>query len=239
LPVPLPLARRTYLVLYPGAASPIDAVSAVVLGDGEYIVVDSGSGLPASIEWLAASIAMVAPRAAKPPKARLVVNTHGHVNNAGGDWWFHSTLKAIIAARDPDARWIETGDPVKTAAARYGVPFKGAPVGLRIRDDPFTVELPGAPKVEVIHTPGHTPGSQTIVVYDSKKVVFVGDALGSLSREWDSDERAWLESLERIRGLRADVLCTSVLCYEGEAAKAFVEAVAREGPRWVDEENPS
>jgi len=237
--IPLPLARRTHLILYPGAASPVDAVAAIVQSRGEYVIVDAGSGLPASVEWIAAAIAAVTPWSPSPPKPRLVVNTHGHVNNAGGDWWFHSTLKAIIAAREPDARWIETGDPVKTAAAHYGIPFKGAPVGLRIAEDPFTIELPGGPRIELIHTPGHTPGSQTIVVYDSKKIAFVGDALGSLSREWESDERAWLESLERIRGLDADVLCTSVLCYEGEAAREFVEAVAEEGPRWVGEENPS
>ncbi len=231
----LRLAPHTLLLLYPGLATPIDSVVGLVYSDGRGIVIDAGSGTPASIAGLAQSLAEAEAIAGSRLDIEIVVNTHGHAPNAGGDYWFHEALRALIAARPPDAKWIESGDPVKTAASDYGLVFHATIVGLHIREDPFQVYSGGGVIVEAIHTPGHTPGSQTIIVEDSgRRVVFAGDSLGRLSERWESSEEDWLASLEKIKETRPDILCTSAACYEGSSAREFIARVEEEGPVWID-----
>jgi glyoxylase-like metal-dependent hydrolase (beta-lactamase superfamily II) len=67
--------------------------------------------------------------------------------------------------------------------------------------------------LEVIPTPGHTPGA-TAYLWDSgeHRFLFTGDTIYLVDGEWvaavlgSSDREAYLESLELIRGLEFDVL---------------------------------
>jgi len=227
------LTKHSRLLLYPGLATPFDAVVIMILDSGEWILVDSGSGTDSSLAMLSQAIAQVLPGNARlSPK--LVVNTHGHINNAGGDWWFHK-MGSIIAARSPDSRWIEEGDPQRTASSDYGLVFHPAPVGLEIREEEASLEV-GSLTVGVVHTPGHTPGSQSILLDDEDgRLLAIGDALGSLSHKWDSREEDWWKSYSKIKDLNPDILCTSLTCYIGRAAKEFLERVGREGPSRVED----
>lgn len=225
------LTRRSRLILYPGLATPIDSVVALIIDGGEAVMIDSGSGLRASVEALAVGLAGLG----YPDRFRvgLVINTHGHVMNAGGDWWAHEVLKATIAARPPDSNWIESGDPVRTGAREVGVVFRGTPVGLVLREDLARIPV-GDLEVEVVHTPGHTPGSQSVFLDDDQRLALIGDSLASISPRWDSSEEDWWRSLEKIRERDPDIICDSVRCYMGKAAKSFLEQVEREGPRRIE-----
>ncbi len=231
MPLTFKLSGSTHLILYPGLATPYDSVVGLVETGGEALVIDAGLGTEASVQALVTSLTLLG----YPRRFRvgMVVNTHGHVQNAGGDWWFHDRLGAVIAARMPDASWIERGDPVKTGARDLGVPFHDTTVGLVVREDPLRIEVGGI-RVEAHHTPGHTPGSQTIVVYDDKTIAFVGDSLGRLSKKWDSNEEDWYRSLDKIKSLDPDIVCTSAVCHVDKAARMFIEAVERAGPEWED-----
>ncbi len=224
---------RVYLVLYPGLAWEMDSIVAYIHGSGEYILVDAGSGIEASTTILYSNITWIAARLDVNPEPRLLLNTHGHVQNAGGDAWAHEVLGVVIAARPPDSRWIEEGDPEATGARELGLRVRPVPVGLVVSGDPFRVDWEG-PLVEAYHTPGHTPGSQSILVESERRVLLVGDALGRLSRQWGSSEEEWWRSLERIESLDPDVLCTSAVCYEGKAVKEFLDLVRSRGPEWID-----
>ena len=229
--IPFRLAANTYLLLYPGLAIDVDAVVGLVMLGGEAVIIDSGSGLPPSIALIYQSLATLNLR---PSRIRVVVNTHCHLPNSGGDYWFHGQ-GALIAARWPDSRGIETGDPALTASEDYGARLKPTPVGITIRPGEDYVIVEDPVKVTAMHTPGHTPGSQSVVVEDSDKtLIFVGDALGRLKKAWGSDPKDWARSLERIRGVEADILCTSVSCYEGRAARSIVEEAMNRGPEWID-----
>ena len=67
--------------------------------------------------------------------------------------------------------------------------------------------------LEVIPIPGHTPGA-TAYLWDSgeRRFLFTGDTIYLRDGEWvaavldSSDREAYIESLERIRGLQYDVL---------------------------------
>jgi len=227
--LPRRVASRVNLVVSHEYTGLPDAVSLLIDAGGCRVLVDSGSGLPASNAALLASLAALGVRVGG---LDVLVNTHCHLPNAGGDWFVHDRLRTVVAAWESDAKAIETGDPTLTAADEYGIPFTPTPVGLPLsREGP----LPGCGEVRVLHTPGHTPGSITLVYEDPADglVAAVGDALGSLKSSWGSSERDWWRSLEKIKGLDARVLCTSSACLKGGEVREFLEAVEAEGPKWL------
>jgi glyoxylase-like metal-dependent hydrolase (beta-lactamase superfamily II) len=71
--------------------------------------------------------------------------------------------------------------------------------------DVFTA---GRAHLEILHTPGHTPGSACVVVtVDGRRVLLAADTLfGGFSPEIGSDAAAWRSSLDRLAGLDLDAL---------------------------------
>ncbi|MCE4611122.1 MAG: MBL fold metallo-hydrolase [Desulfurococcales archaeon] len=227
---PLRLGGRVSILLYPDLTGYPDSIVGFIGEEGECkVLIDAGSGSPLSNKLLLAGLIALG---VKPGDVKYTVITHAHLPNAGGAYFTHFTLKAIVAARDPDASWIEKGDIERTSAREFNMPFNPAPVGLRLREG----GLPGCSMIKVIPTPGHTPGSVSIAYHDVAKgtIVFVGDALGRLSRRWLSSEKEWLRSLDRILSLDPDVLCTSAQCMGKEAARRFLEEVHSRGPEWME-----
>ena len=224
------IAKGVHVILYPGLVTPLDAVS-VLVSDGEtHALIDAGSGLPASNMQLVNGIV----EAGYDPRGlEWVINTHCHIHNAGGDKWIRDLLHVKIAAHRPDSEAIEKGDPEASDASRIGLIMHPAPVTLHLTGDQ-RLEL-GRLTLDLIHTPGHTPGSMSILLETGGvRVLIAGDALASLSRRWGSSEEDWWRSLERIRELRPEVLCTSITCYIGEAARDYIRRIEGEGPRWVE-----
>ncbi len=228
--LPRRVASRVRLVLSHEYTGLPDAVSLLVDTRQCRLLIDTGSGLPASNAALLAALASLGVRSGG---LDLVVNTHCHLPNAGGDWLVHERLRTPVAAWHVAARAIELGDPVLTAARDYGARFTPTPVGLPLREEG---PLPGCDEARVLYTPGHTPGSITVVYEDpiDGLVAAVGDALGSLRKAWGSSEDEWWRSLHRIKSLEPAVLCTSHSCLRGAEARGFIEAVEAEGPSWLD-----
>ena len=98
---------------------------------------------------------------------------------------------------------------------------------------------PALSEVEVLHTPGHTPGSVTLR-YESphgKTYLFTGDTIVPVSGGWatavypelESDASALVESLGRLREQSADLLVSSAFVGESGvvtlSADAWCEAI--------------
>ena len=223
------VARGAYMILYPGLVSGYDAVSlAIRLGDS-IVMIDSGSGLPASNMQL---INGLIEAGLDPRSVERLINTHAHIHNAGGDRWVKDMLHVKIAAHTPDSKIIEEGDPKASGAERIGLTLKPTPITLHVEGDQ-ELEVSGA-TIQLLHTPGHTPGSMSIIIDLDQRLAAVGDALGSLSKEWKSSEDQWWHSLQRLKETRPQVLCTSVRCYTGEAARDVLRRAEEEGPIWID-----
>lgn len=88
--------------------------------------------------------------------------------------------------------------------------------------------------VEVLHTPGHTPGSVTLR-YESphgKSYLFTGDTIVPVSGGWatavyaelESDASALVESLESLRNQSADLLVSSAFVGETGAVELTHES---------------
>jgi hydroxyacylglutathione hydrolase len=113
----------------------------------------------------------------------VVVNTHGHPDHAGGNYQFKSVyahpleLAAIKETNTAESRRRTAGNMARGTPAADMVPIeevlKMPAAELLPVKDGASFNL-GGRKLEVIETPGHTPGE--IVLLDSaNRIVFTGD----------------------------------------------------------------
>lgn len=103
--------------------------------------------------------------------------THGHPDHIAGLKKVKDATKAKIVIHEKDANMLIS--PRDNLSAYLGVESVQPPADIELKgDEKFSV---GDLVLEIIHTPGHTPGGISIKV---KNVVFTGDTLfaGSIGR---------------------------------------------------------
>jgi hydroxyacylglutathione hydrolase len=144
---------------------------------------------------------------------RWVLNTHCHVDHSMADKKFQE-LGAEIIVHEADAAAIEKGtqvtayylldrDPeLPTPRKDYPDQFPHSPVSRRLSDGE-ELQL-GSQKLQVIHTPGHTPGSACFLLQaGGKNLLFSGDTvLYDYRVGWQdnpyADNRQYLASLQKL-----------------------------------------
>jgi glyoxylase-like metal-dependent hydrolase (beta-lactamase superfamily II) len=143
---------------------------------------------------------------------RWVLNTHCHVDHAMADKKFRD-MGARIAVHEADAAAIEKGTRVTayylmTAETGENARFPHCPIDMRLADGE---ELHLGNKVlQVIHTPGHTPGSACFLLQSAgKNILFSGDTVlydGRLGWQGNpyADNRQYLASLEKLNRFTLD-----------------------------------
>jgi len=102
---------------------------------------------------------------------RYILNTHGHADHVAANRRMQALFAAPICMHADDDRFF--GDPVnrQTTERELGLPPPGPPD--MVLNDRDVLQL-GMVHIEVIHTPGHTPGS---VCYLIDGNLFTGDTL--------------------------------------------------------------
>jgi hydroxyacylglutathione hydrolase len=96
----------------------------------------------------------------------FTLNTHGHADHIMGNAMFGFP----VFIHELDAPCL--GDPMRSLAFFAGVRVKPVKAAGTLKDGDI-VKI-GAKKIEVIHTPGHTPGS---VSFKCGNMIFSGDTL--------------------------------------------------------------
>jgi glyoxylase-like metal-dependent hydrolase (beta-lactamase superfamily II) len=144
------------------------------------IMVDTGppqSG-QAIVKWLG-RIAIY------PQEIKLIILTHGHADHVGSALRVKNFTGARVALHKNDKFMFENGQVVwPTAASTWGhvaryllkpmtpiFSFKGSKVDVVIGDEGLSLEEYGIPG-KIIHTPGHTPGSVSVLLETGE--AFVG-----------------------------------------------------------------
>jgi len=138
-----------------------------------------------------------------------LILTHFHIDHIGSahDFKFHYP-KIKIYAHELDKDIIEgIGNiEVKTAAKWYGVNYTPVKVDVIIKSKEEKLNIDGI-EFLFIHTPGHTPGSLSIIVEDDgKKILFGQDIHGPFMNEFDSNIEDWKNSMKILLSKEVDIL---------------------------------
>ena len=169
-----------------------------------------------------------------PRDVKYVIISHAHGDHDQGAALLQSRYGAKVVMGAPD--WDATLQ--RSANAPGGVPKRDVTVG------PEGMKLTlGDITVNIIATPGHTPGTLSYVfpVKDQGKTVIVAYSGGTLTGAFGSDGEKWDEyiaSQKKIAKAAADAGASVILSnhseYDGAYTKARLIGVKRE----VGEENP-
>jgi hydroxyacylglutathione hydrolase len=194
---PIRLTEHLWQVAGAGITHPWDAAAYLVCA-GNPVLIDCGSvlGAPVLREHLRTLGVAVG-------DLGFIVATHGH--------WDHLSAAAGLGVplfvHDGDATAVETGDPRRTAASLlYGEAFPPATVSRRLQGGELLTA--GDALLDVVATPGHTPGSCSVVVtVDATRVLIAGDTLwGGFHPAIGSDLDQWRTSLQLLADLDVDGL---------------------------------
>jgi glyoxylase-like metal-dependent hydrolase (beta-lactamase superfamily II) len=160
-----------------------------------------------------------------------LINTHGHPDHAGGNGEVKTAAPRVEIglhrddvhlAAGPEAHLKSRTDgsallrllgrddlvPEREAILRQVI---GRSVGVdRVLEDGDSVDLGRDVRLQVVHTPGHTPGS-VCFFWEAEGILFSGDAVQG--HGWRAGvaplyfEANYLDSLEKIAALNASTLC--------------------------------
>lgn len=174
-----------------------------VLGDPETkeaVLVDPGDE-PQAIEAILAKHGLT-------PK--YVLNTHAHLDHVNAVHHFQEKWGLPFYLHQGDREWLE-GLPLQ--GRMFGFPTSPVPRVDRWVADGEVLPL-GSKRIEVIHTPGHTPGGCCLLLRDDK-VLVTGDTLfaGSVGRT-DFPGGSWEQLEASIKG-RLFPLGDDVAFYSG------------------------
>jgi glyoxylase-like metal-dependent hydrolase (beta-lactamase superfamily II) len=219
---PLAVLPGLWAVAGPGLTADHDANGWLLeLGDGGAVLIDGGSDagrLAANLAQLGYAVADV----------RAVLASHCHHDHLS----FAAALGAgPVYLHDAERAWALAGDDTGTCAYLYGA--AGVPVRVDASlQDGQRLHF-GDVEIEVLHTPGHSPGGCSFL-FDrgGERVLVAGDTLwGGFHPRIGSDEAAWRRSLSKIAECGADVVLYghNTIRPARDARRVAAEALARFG----------
>jgi glyoxylase-like metal-dependent hydrolase (beta-lactamase superfamily II) len=198
---PFKVAEGVYQVGGPDMTSPEDCC--IYLVDlGRPILIDAGCGkdprkLVRNLESLQYS----------PKDISLIVLTHCHIDHVGGVPYLAEKYGLPVAIHDLDAQAVEEGDSRKTAASWYGVSLEPISIKFRLSGEEGVLEG-GTSPLRWLHTPGHTPGSISLLIDNGLyRILFGQDIHGPFYNSFGSNLDDWEASMRRLLEESADILC--------------------------------
>ena len=111
-------------------------------------------------------------------RIKYILNTHGHADHVLGNSKMKNFLKVPVCMHEADDIFFNDPAVREKSSQELGLP-PSDPADIKLKDGDI-LEV-GSLKIEVIHTPGHTPGSVCFLVDEN---LFTGDTLfvGSAGR---------------------------------------------------------
>lgn len=142
-----------------------------------------------------------------PLNIKHCIITHFHIDHIGACYDLkHYNQNVKFYAHELDAFAIEEkGHEKETAAKWYGEDYKPIKLSRKLKGDLEILKF-GTYEFKCIHTPGHTPGSISILLELEKKILFGQDIHGPII-PGVSDFNDYQNSLKKILDLEVDILC--------------------------------
>jgi len=138
-----------------------------------------------------------------PSEIAGIILTHAHPDHTGSAKAIRDIAGCTVAAHPLDRPAIENPDPALLASPAPGVaPLVGGPVPVgRTLSDGDTVSAGKGLTLEVIHVPGHTPGSIALLLKE-EMALFAGDAVQAPGRmPIFADPAALVRSIRRLKSI--------------------------------------
>jgi len=191
-----------YLIGGPGITSADDAAIYLIDFTGTLVLIDAGAGKSSS--QIMRNIEMLG---LNPANLSHLILTHCHIDHIGSAPFFKKQYQTKILIHELDAKAVESGDSLKTAANWYGTTFPPTKVDRKLSGSNEILKF-GGEELHCLHTPGHTPGSISLYLdREGKRVLFGQDIHGPFHRDFESDIKAWKKSMQNLLALNADILC--------------------------------
>jgi len=158
-----------------------------------------------------------------PQDVSQIVSTHCHLDHIGDMAHLQKNCSAKVAVHDAEVAFVQRDQPLPSPFRNRVAALLTAPFISLYQPAPFSVDIPlrdgdrldALGGMEVIHCPGHTPGSISLYFRD-EGLLIAGDALqyrrGSLGLPAHSvtqDMGQAKESIRRLAQLDFDILCFS------------------------------
>ena len=172
-------------------AGPLETNTYLISSSGQALVIDPGYGAAEAVKERAGS---------DGSEIAAIVNTHGHWDHTADDARMIRDTGAPLYVHEYDS------EMVRSPSTSLSLPFTlepASPTNLMRDGDILTF---GQWRFQIIHTPGHTPGS-VCLLFESEMMVITGDTLfqGTYGR-FDlsgGDEEALYGSLRQLGKLDA------------------------------------
>lgn len=199
---PQKICDSVYQVAGPEMTSGRDCCVYLVDGGAALALVDAGCTPDCSM-----IIANVIRLGFEPDDIASVLLTHCHIDHVGGAGCVRERAGADLVAHEAAAAPLEKGDRIMTAAFLYGVRFDPLEIDRRLSAEEEEVRV-GERSLQVLYTPGHSPGSVSAYLdLEGIRVLFGQDIHGPFHPDFGSDIEAWRTSMNRLLALEADILC--------------------------------
>ena len=198
---PLKIFDEVYIVGGPTISSPSDCMVYLVDCGKELALIDTG--LSEDISILEENIKKLG---YNPNNLSTIFLTHSHIDHVGGVLSFKEKYKCKIYMHELDSESLEKANQKLTGAYLYGVKLKPCKVNCKLSGSNGIVKV-GNKTFEWFHTPGHTPGSISILLKTKDgNILFAQDVHGPFLPEFGSNLVDWGKSMKKLLSLDFDVL---------------------------------
>ena len=155
-------------------------------------------------------------------KVKYIVNTHGHPDHTTGNGILKEATGAPILIHEFDAPKLTNAS--KNLSGLFGLRVTSPPADQTLREG--DIVQAGKVKLKVLHTPGHSKGSISLL---GENVVFTGDTLfaGSIGR-YDFSDASFREIMSSLK--RLAMLPDHVKVYPGHGPTSTIGKEKRSNP---------
>ncbi|MHA1270423.1 MAG: MBL fold metallo-hydrolase [Candidatus Helarchaeota archaeon] len=193
-----------YLIGGSGLSGPGDCLIYLICTKNGLVMIDCGVN-NRSVEKLIKNIKILG---FKPNDLNSLVLTHCHIDHVGGASELQRKFNIKIIAHDIEAPVIEGKKfPERIGAYFYGVEYDPCTVNIKLKGIESELDF-GDKIIKFLFTPGHTPGGiSPYIDVNNKRVLFGQDIHGPLMNGFGSNLDDYLNSMNKLLQLEADILC--------------------------------